>query len=435
MAIILTNAMIVDLDPPNVESGALRIDGPAIAERGASVAPAAGDDVVDCGGAVVLPGLVNGHTHLYSALAVGLPPPPRAPRDFREILELVWWRLDRALDDESIEVSARIGAIEAVCCGTTTLIDHHASPNCIDGSLDRIERGLADVGVRGLLCYETTDRHGRGGREAGLAENRRYLERCRHRAVGRFAGLVGAHASFTLEDESLERLSALAREFDTGVHIHVAEDPCDENDCRQRCGVPLIERLERHGIATDRSVFAHGTHLNAAAIARVNELGVTMAHNARSNMHNAVGYAPVAHFACPVMLGTDGIGADMPAEARAAWFVSRHARGGLSPVRILAMLAESARRASRLLGITLGRLEAGATADVVVTDYVPCSPLDSSNLVGHMLFGLTARHVRDVLVGGRWIVRERRLLTCDERAQRESAVGVARALWERMSAL
>ncbi|MDL1920444.1 chlorohydrolase, partial [Chloroflexi bacterium CFX5] len=284
-------------------------------------------------------------------------------------------------------------------------------------------------------CYETTDRHGRAGRETGLAEDRRYLEACRARADGRFAGLVGAHASFTLKDESLEQLAGLAREFESGVHIHVAEDPCDESDCRQRSGIPLIERLERHGVATERSVFAHGTHLNAAAIARVNELRVTMAHNARSNMHNAVGYAPVAQFTCPVMLGTDGIGADMLAEARAAWFVSRHAYGGLSPMRILAMLAESARRASRSLGVTLGRLEADAAADIVVTDYVPSSPLDSTNLVGHMLFGLTARHVRDVMVGGQWVVREKRLLTCDERAERESAVGVARGMWERMSAI
>src|SRR5207248_1813393 len=140
--------------------------------------PASDDEIIDCGGAVVLPGMVNGHTHLYSALAVGMPPPQQSPKNFLEILQLVWWRLDRALDAESIEASAQIGALSALHCGTTTLIDHHASPNCIGDSLDLIERGLASVGLCGVLCYEVTDRNGKFGREAGLEENRRYIAKC-----------------------------------------------------------------------------------------------------------------------------------------------------------------------------------------------------------------------------------------------------------------
>src|SRR5947208_8036433 len=162
MGIVLTNAILANVDPIRIEPAELRIDAGKIVARG-RVDRAADDEIIDCGGAVVIPGLVNGHTHLYSALATGMPPPPRGPRNFLEILQLIWWRLDRALDAESIEASAQIGALEALRCGTTTLIDHHASPSHITGSLDLIERGIDRVGLRGVLCYETTDRNGREG--------------------------------------------------------------------------------------------------------------------------------------------------------------------------------------------------------------------------------------------------------------------------------
>jgi putative selenium metabolism protein SsnA len=435
MKIILTNAMLVDLDPPRAEDGGLCLDGDRIAARGSALPTGPDDETIDCGGAVVLPGLVNGHTHLYSALATGMPPPSETPQNFREILERVWWRLDRALDGESIELSARIGALEALHCGTTTLIDHHASPGCIDGSLDMVRAGLQEIGLRGVLCYETTDRHGIDGRRAGLAENRRFLDAQTRAPDGWFAGLVGAHASFTLEDETLEELAALADHFESGVHIHVAEDPCDEDDCATRFQMFVIDRLAAQGVLRCESVLAHCTHLDEPAIERVNAAGAVVAHNARSNMNNAVGYAPVAEFRAPVMLGTDGIGGDLFAEAKAAWFASRHAQAGLAPGAILAMLAAGARRASSALGITLGKLEVGAAADVVVTDYRPATPLTSANLAGHLLFGLGARHVQDVMIGGRWVLRNRAATTCDERRVRALATAAARQLWERMARL
>ena len=433
MATVLENALLVDIDPVRVEPGALRIDAGRIAQRGRTVDRAGADEVIDCAGAVVMPGLVNGHAHLYSALATGMPLPARAPSNFREVLEFVWWRLDRALDAESVETSGRIGALDALHCGTTTLIDHHASPECIEGSLDHLERGIAEVGLRAVLCYETTDRNGRAGREAGIAENRRYLARRRDLRDGRFAGMVGAHASFTLEDETLNELAELADAFSTGVHIHVAEDPCDEQDCRRKRGVSLIDRLADHGILRPASIFAHGTHLDAAAIERVNAVGVTLAHNPRSNMNNAVGYAKVASFRCPIVLGTDGIGGDMFTEAKHAWFKARDAHAAITPGDVLAMLATSARRAAAALGVTLGRLDPGAAADVVVTDYQPATSLTADNLAGHFLFGSGPQHVRHVLVDGRWALRDRTVVTCDERRARRNAVSVASALWSRMT--
>jgi putative selenium metabolism protein SsnA len=431
MGLVLQNAVLVDINPPRAEAGGLRIDGGRIVARGV-VKEVAGDEVIDCGGAVVLAGMVNGHTHLYSALAVGMPAPPRTPKNFLEILQLVWWRLDQALDAPSIEMSARIGALEAVHCGTTTLIDHHASPNFIGKSLDLVEQGVSSVGLRGVLCYETTDRHGRTGREAGLAENRRYLEKCRGSGGGRFAGLVGAHAAFTLDDESLSELARMADEFKVGVHIHVAEDLCDEETCLEEHDMALIERLEKHGLVKPSSIFAHGTHLSAEAIERVNQVGLTLAHNPRSNMNNSVGYTPVAKFRLPVMLGTDGIGADMFNEARTAWFKACDAHAGLAPQDVLRMLAASARQASESLGVTVGQLSVGAVGDVVVTDYVPFTALADGNVAAHLIFAMGPQQVRHVAVDGKWVLKDRRVVGCDEAAVRKESVGVAREMWKRM---
>ena len=433
MSIVIKNAILADIDPIRVERGSLRVEQGLIVERGSEVAEQAGDEVVDCDGRLVLPGLVNGHTHLYSALAVGMPPPPKAPQDFLEILKFVWWRLDQAHDATSIETSARIGAIDALRCGTTTLIDHHASPNCIDGSLELVEKGMAEVGLRGVLCYETTDRHGPQGRAAGMEENRLYLQRCAERRIGRFAGMVGAHASFTLDDETLTQLAALAVEGETGVHIHVAEDACDEEQCHAEHQTLLIDRLAGYGLLKPESIFAHCTHLDPDAIAKVTGAGVTVAHNPRSNMNNAVGYAPVQSFGSPVMLGTDGIGGDMFAEAKAAWYISRDIGAGLSPGDIVAMLAASARRASRSLGLTLGKLEHEAAADVILTDYRPATPLTSENFAAHLIFGVNARHTTDVLIDGKWALRGRHVELCDEAAALREAITTSESLWRRMA--
>ncbi|MCB9858036.1 MAG: amidohydrolase family protein [Phycisphaerales bacterium] len=434
MSIVLTNAVLIDIDPPRVTRGNLRIAGDVIDAVGPDVTPQRSDEILDCHGAVIMPGLVNGHTHLYSALATGMPPPPKAPTNFHEILQYVWWRLDQALDAESIEASARIGALDAVRCGTTTLIDHHASPNAIAGSLDCIDRGLADAGVRAVLCYETTDRHDAAGRDAGIEENRRYIAHCSSRTDGKRAGLVGAHASFTLNDDSLKQLADLASATRVGVHIHVAEDPCDEHDSIKNRGRNLITRLSAFDLLKPDSIFAHGTHLSAEAVERVNAAGLTMAHQPRSNMNNAVGYAPVASFS-NVMLGTDGIGSNMFAEARAAWFASQHCGGKLSPNDVIQLLANSARRASQSLGVTLGKLEPGAAADIVITDYIPFSPIHTDNIAGHFLFGIESRHVRSVMIDGKWAMRDRVIMGVDEAAIRKGTQRISESLLRRMTSL
>jgi putative selenium metabolism protein SsnA len=435
MPTFFRDALLVQLDPPQVKAGNLRVADGSIVGVGPGVVPSPGDETVDCGGAVLMPGLVNGHTHLYSALATGMPAPPRPPRNFHEILKFVWWRLDRAHNPESVEMSGLIGALTAVRCGTTTLIDHHASPNAIDGSLSVLENGIATVGSRGVLCYEVTDRNRPDEAKTGLAENEHYIRECQKRADGRFAGMVGAHASFTLEEESMIGCVELARRLETGVHIHVAEDPIDEQITRERFGCGMIERFKRVGLAdVSGTIFGHGTHFSDADIAVVNETAtISLAHNPTSNMNNGVGYTPVAKFARLPQLGTDGIGADMWREARTAEFKSHDAGLPLPFGASLQMLGQSARFATKCLGVKLGVLEPGAVGDLVLTNYRPATPMTAENLAGHFLFAMGPEFVRDVMVGGWWVMRKAHFVTCDEQAIRARSVAVARGLHERMA--
>lgn len=248
--------------------------------------------------AVTTPGLVCAHHHLYSTLARGMPAPPHQPQRFGEILEQIWWRLDTALDLDMLAASARLGAVEALCAGTTAIIDHHESPNAIEGSLDVIAAACAEVGVRVVCAYGVTDRHGPEGARRGLAENERFL-----RSGGR--GMVGVHAAFTCSDETLEAAAGLASDLGVGVHIHVAEGPDD---------AAAGERLA--SLATDDWLVVHAVVLDR-------ELPGTIVHNPRSNMNNGVGYAAPARRSNPVVLGTDGIGADMLEEFRLAYVAHR----------------------------------------------------------------------------------------------------------------
>jgi cytosine/adenosine deaminase-related metal-dependent hydrolase len=244
------------------------------------------------------PGLVCAHHHLYSALARGMPAPPSTPHDFAAILEQVWWRLDTALDLDMLGASARLGAVEALLAGTTGIVDHHESPNAIEGSLDVIAAACAEVGVRVVCAYGVTDRHGPDGAARGLAENERFL-----RAGGR--GMVGVHAAFTCTDATLEAAAGLAADLDVGVHIHVAEGPPDAG---------AGARLER--LARDDWLLAHCVGLDRDLPGRI-------AHNPRSNMNNGVGYAHPARRPNDIVLGTDGIGADMLEEFRLAYVAHR----------------------------------------------------------------------------------------------------------------
>ena len=426
---ILKGATVATLDPPRVEAADLRVDGERIVERGPALGGAPGEEVVDLAGRVVIPGLVNAHTHLYSALARGMPGPSAPPRNFVEILERVWWRLDRALDADSVYVSGLVGGLEAALSGTTLLIDHHSSPSFINGSLGHLRRALEEVGLRSALCYEVTDRNGTEGRDRGLEENERF------QADGSdlTRGMIGGHASFTLSPESLERIRALAERTGAAVHIHAAEDQADILDCRARYGVGLLQRFDGHGLLP-RALLAHCVHLTEAEVAEAHARGCWVAHNPRSNMNNAVGHAPTAAFK-RAALGTDGMDGDMLAEARAAYLRMRDAGRGDAMSAALELLAGGHRLAAALFGLPFGKLDAGAPADLAILAYDPPTPLHTENLGGHLLFGMDRSHVSSVMVAGRWVVRDRRPVGVDAAAVSARAREAARALWNRMDRL
>jgi putative selenium metabolism protein SsnA len=426
--------VVLSLDPPRIVDADVAIDGDRVVQLGPAIRAGAGERV-DCSSCLVIPGNVCGHTHLYSALARGMPWKEglEPPADFVQILQRVWWRLDRALDEEGVRESALVGGMEALLAGTTTLVDHHASPNAIDGSLDVIAGALEDLGVRSILCYETTDRDGPDRARAGVEENRRFLTSVSNGAHRRARGMVGAHASFTLSEETLAACVDVAREAGAGIHIHVAEDAADQGDCTARFAMPVVDRLTKAGALTDRALLAHCVHLHPSEVALIGDAGATVAHNARSNMNNAVGRAPVAAFQGTEVLGTDGIGADMFAESQAAYWRAREDDVFDAPDATMRRLANGARFAGPGFDEpALGRIEPGAPADVTVLDYAPPTPLTADNLAWHWMFGLSAGRVRDVIVAGDVVVRDRRLARVDQGSLVARASKQAEALWERM---
>jgi putative selenium metabolism protein SsnA len=425
--------VVVALDPPEVVTADVVLAGDRVASVG--TAPP-GVPRRDCSGTLVLPGNVCAHHHLYSALSRGMPYRLAPPVTFTEILQRVWWRLDRALDEAAIRASALRGGLDALAAGTTTIVDHHASPNAVDGSLDIIADALAELGVRSVLCYEVTDRDGPERAAAGIAENRRFLRAAR----GLTRGMVGAHASFTLSDETLAALVETARDADAGVHVHVAEDAADQVDARARGGLAVVERLDRAGVLTDRALLAHCVHFAPAEIHAVADTGATVVCNPRSNMNNAVGHSPFNHaphgVGGGVALGTDGIGGDLFVESQVGFFRAREADVATSGAWPLERLADGARFAGRVHGEPLlGTVRPGAPADLVVLDYPTPTPVTADNLVGHWVFGLSSAQVRDVLVAGELVVADRRSTRVDEAEVAAEGAAEAARLWARMDAI
>lgn len=337
----------------------------------------------------VTPGLVCGHHHLYSALARGMPAPPEQPHDFLGILRQIWWRLDAALDLEMIRWSAMLGALEALQCGTTAIVDHHESPNAIEGSLDVIAEACAEVGVRVACAYGVTDRHGVDGARRGLAENERFL-----RAGGR--GLVGIHAAFTCSDDTLAAAAGLAADLGVGVHVHVAEGIDD---------VAAGARLAP--LAREDWLLVHCVHLDRP-------LPGTIAHNPRSNMNNAVGYAAPAGRPNPVVLGTDGIGADMLEEARLAYVALRASDVTASPDTVWRWLDEGY------------RFFPEAREDRVMWNY------DHADSAWHVAFTPGVRALDVVAAGGEVLLRDGRPTRVDAVEVRARAAEQAARLFARL---
>ena len=369
--------------------------------------------------------------------------PGPAPKDFPEILEKLWWPLDLALTHEDVRHSALVMLVDAIKHGTTTLIDHHASPNAIDGSLDVIADAVDQSGLRAVLCYEVTDRNGVEGAEAGIRENQRFIERARHEGVagGRVAATFGMHASLTLSDASLQACRSAAPQG-VGFHIHVAEHEADEYDSLARSGLRVVERLEEHGILGPNSIVAHAVHVDVGEANRLAETGTWVTHQPRSNMNNAVGAAAVEGLlraGVGVCLGTDGFSHTMWEEWKTAyllhkvWHRDPRRMNGMD-VAQMGIYNNAELAASFFPGAPLGVLVPGACADLIFVDYHPHTPLTAGNLPWQIIFGFHESMVTTTIVAGRVLMLERQLLTLDEEEIAAKALEAAPGVWERYNA-
>ncbi|MFP4323101.1 MAG: putative aminohydrolase SsnA [Anaerolineales bacterium] len=437
---LITNATLVQDLETVLPNHALRIEGAHIHALGPTADLSAqypDDDVIDARGALLMPGAICAHTHFYGAYARGMAIPGPAPADFPAILRQLWWSLDKALDAESIRASARVLLLEAIKYGTTTLIDHHASPNHIDGSLDIIADAVEEAGLRAVLCYEVTDRDGPEKAAQGIAENVRFIKAAQERPT--VAGMFGLHASMTLSDETLAHCAKAGAGLSSGFHIHVAEHEADEYDSLHQYGQRVVARLQAHHILGPKSIIAHAVHCNPRELDILRQTGTWVAHQPRSNMNNAVGAAPLdAMFAgnMRVCLGNDGFTNNLWEDWKAAYLLHKvaHRDPRRAPGDAIARMAmdNNARLAEVFFpGERLGTLTPGALADMVIVDYYPYTPLTAGNLPWHILFGFESASVRTTIANGQILMHDHIVRVLDERAVMAEALALAPGVWER----
>jgi len=376
-------------------------------------------EVIDCSGKIVTKSFAVGHHHAYSALARGMGAPKKSPENFLEILKYVWWTLDKCLDPEMIEASALVTAIACAKAGSTFVIDHHASPFAVKGSLEIIAGAFEKVGVSHLLCYEISDRDGQQVATEGLEETASYLEH--------HQGLVGLHALFTVSNNTLKQAVEMMNRFNTGIHIHVAEDLHDQDICLREHGKRVVQRLSEAGVLNSpKSLLVHCLHLENSEREIICKSPAWVVENSESNLNNNVGYFDGACFGENIMLGTDGMHSDMLQSAKSAFFNGQ---------RYDTINYNSAYARFRNVHRYLNENEFAGDGDnnLVVLDYDPPTPFNSDNFPGHFIFGISSHHVRDVISGGRVIVRNRQLTTVSEADVMNSARKHAERLWRKMS--
>lgn len=395
---------------------------------------------LDGEGRLLMPGLINAHMHFYGTYARGLAL-PRQPKDFGQILAWLWWTLDKALDLDGVYYSALLPAILGIKHGVTSVIDHHASPHAVEGSLDKIEEALALVGVRGLLCYEVSDRDGKAIRDAGLEENARYMRKCRDARGANsdhlFDGIMGLHASFTLDDETLARAAQIAGDLERGHHIHVLEGTLDEEETGRKYGVGVAQRLYDHGIFGPKSIAAHGIYLDEQGMEQVAETDTIVVHNPQSNMNNAVGRADIFALldrGVTVGIGTDGMSPDVKVDVRTGFLMHKHhlrdPNAGWDAFQNM-LLKHNPAIYRRLTGQKVGRVERGYLADLILVDYAPPTVLNGDTLWGHFLFGIADAPVDTTIINGKVVMHNKRIAGIDEGQIARDSQAVAQETWKR----
>ncbi len=436
---ILANGRLITRDSalPYLEDGGVAIDGERIAAVGSTAQlrqqyPEA--ELVDARGGVIMPGLINAHTHIYSALARGLAIDGNSPTSFLEVLEGTWWAIDRRLTLAGTRASADALYMDCIKQGVTTIFDHHASFGEIPGSLFQIAESARRFGVRSCLCYEVSDRDGAEKADQAVQENRDFLDWCEKHPSSMLAAMFGGHALFTISDATFEKM-ANANSGRTGFHIHVSEGMNDVYDSLRTYGRRPVQRLQDHGVLGPRTILGHCIHVNTAEMELIRETGTMCVNNPESNMGNAVGCSPVLQLmerGITVGLGTDAYTNDMLESLKAALAIQRHnaCLPNVGWCEVTDMLFKNnPLMAEKSFGVPLGRLAPGAAADVIVMDYKPFTPFSGENIDGHMLFGMTGRQCQTTICNGRILMRDRELVGVDEEAENARILEESKKLW------
>jgi cytosine/adenosine deaminase-related metal-dependent hydrolase len=374
--------------------------------------------IIDCKGKFVTKSFALGHHHVYSALSRGMPAPQKSPSNFNEVLEYIWWNLDKALDKEMIEASALATAIACAKAGSTFVIDHHASPNFIEGSLDVIANAFEKVGVDHLLCYEITDRDGLDKAQKGLAETENYIKNKQ--------GLIGLHASFTVGDDTLKKSADLMEKYNSGIHIHVAEDKYDQKYSLENYDKRVVERLNDYGVLdSSKTILGHCLYVDENERKIIKDSKAYVVQNTESNLNNNVGYFNAEGLGDRLLLGTDGMHSDMIRSAQAAFFVGQ----GFDTIDFPSAY-ERFRNVHQY--VKVNGFKGDSENNLVVLDYDSPTEMNETNFLGHFIFGLRANHVKHVISNGKLIVKEGIIQRVNEAEIQLFTKEQAKRLWHKL---
>ncbi len=437
--LLVANGYVITRDPdrPFFKDGAVAVDGTSIQEVGSYKElkeryPDA--EFVDARGGVIMPGLINAHTHIYSGLARGLSIDGNNPTNFLEILEGMWWAIDQKLSLDGTRASAYATILDCLRDGVTTIFDHHASFGEIPGSLFAIKDVAKELGIRSCLCYEVSERDGEEKTEQGIRENAEFASWAQKENDDMIKAMFGGHALFTISDRTFERMVS-ANNGMTGFHIHVAEGMNDVYDSLRNYGCRPVNRLLYNGILGERTLLGHCIHVSPAEMDIIKETGTMVVNNPESNMGNAVGCAPVLQMmqkGITVGMGTDAYTHDMLESLKVFLIIQRHqaALPNVAWGEDMKMLFENNRIiAEKYFGRPLGILKEGAAADIIVMDYKPFTPFSDENIDGHMLFGMMGKNCRTTIVNGKVLYKDREFVGIDEERINAWTLEQSRKLW------
>lgn len=440
---ILKNGRVItqDKDRPYIEDGAVVIEGNKIIAVDTTeniLAKYKEEDIIDVDGKVIMPGFINTHHHIYSAFARGMASSGKPNENFLEILENLWWKIDKKLSLEDLKYSAYTTYIDCIKKGVTTVFDHNASPFAVTGSLDSIADAAKDLGLRTCLCYEVSDRDGEKIAQEGIDENINFIKKYNTDEQNMIKGMFGLHASFTLSDETLRKCEEELKGLNAGYHVHVAEGIDDLEQCLEKYGKRVVERLRDMDILGDKTIAVHCIHVTDDELNILRDTNTMVVHNPESNMGNAVGCQPFLELhqkGITIGLGTDGYTSDMTESMKVANIIHKHVKQNPSvawgevPV---SMFENNRKIAQKYFSGDLGILRAGALADVIVVDYDPLTPMNENNINSHILFGFTGKDVVTTIIDGKVIMQDRKLVGINEKEIFKTSREVAKKLWDRM---